>query len=125
MKNMVREFMLFLIHNKLCFAGLLLILLLLFIAFFAPLLVPYARDITNEVHLENKLLPPSSIHPFGTDEMGRDVFSRVLYGTRLSFQMAFVVILISSAIGISYGLVSGYFGGTVDMIMMRICEFFW
>lgn len=116
--------MIFLIHNKLCFAGLILILLLILIALFAPMLVPYARDVASEVHLEDKLLPPSTVHPFGTDEMGRDVFSRVLYGTRLSFQMAFVVILISSAIGISYGLVSGYFGGMVDTVMMRLCEIF-
>jgi peptide/nickel transport system permease protein len=74
--------------------------------------------------LENKLLPPQAAHPFGTDEMGRDVFLRVLYGARLSFQLAFVVILISSAIGISYGLVSGYFGGVVDTVMMRLCEIF-
>jgi peptide/nickel transport system permease protein len=124
MKNTTREFMIFLIHNKLCFVSLVLILLLIFIALFAPLLVPYARDIANEVHLENKLLPPSADHLFGTDEMGRDVFSRVIYGTRLSFQMAFVVILISSAIGISYGLVSGYFGGMIDTVMMRLCEIF-
>jgi peptide/nickel transport system permease protein len=122
MKDTGREFMLFLIHNKLCFAGLILILFLIFIALFAPLLVPYARDIMDEIHLEDKLLPPSASHPFGTDEMGRDVFSRVLYGTRLSFQIAFVVILISSVIGIGYGLVSGYFGGMVDTVMMRICE---
>jgi peptide/nickel transport system permease protein len=124
MKNTAGEFMRFLIHNKLCFAGLILILLLIFIALFAPLLVPYTRDIMNEVHLEDKLLPPSASHPFGTDEMGRDVFSRVLYGARLSFQMAFVVILISSAIGIAYGLVSGYFGGMIDTVMMRIGEIF-
>jgi peptide/nickel transport system permease protein len=124
MKNTTKEFMIFLIHNKLCFAGLILILLLILIALFAPMLVPYARDVASEVHLEDKLLPPSTVHPFGTDEMGRDVFSRVLYGTRLSFQMAFVVILISSAIGISYGLVSGYFGGMVDTVMMRLCEIF-
>ncbi|MDR1468332.1 MAG: ABC transporter permease [Spirochaetaceae bacterium] len=114
----------FLMHNKLCFAGLLLIAALIFLAIFAPLLVPYSQDIANEVHLENKLLPPQAAHPFGTDEMGRDVFLRVLYGARLSFQLAFVVILISSAIGISYGLVSGYFGGVVDTVMMRLCEIF-
>jgi peptide/nickel transport system permease protein len=121
---MLLEFLKFLKGNLFPLIALIVLGILLFIAIFAPLIVPYRGDIMTEVHMENKLLPPSPEHLFGTDEMGRDIFSRILYGTRLSFEMAFAVIALSSLIGISYGLAAGYFGGKVDVVMMRICEIF-
>jgi peptide/nickel transport system permease protein len=124
MKSILREFWLFLKGDRAMFASFIVIATFILIAVAAPAFIPYPADIIQEVHMEDKLLEPSSQHWFGTDEMGRDVFSRVLYGTRLSFQMALIVMVISSAIGIIYGLVSGYFGGIIDMIMMRVCEIF-
>ena len=79
-----KESLYLLFRNPLSAAALIVILILVLSAVFAPLLVPYPQDIANEAHISEKLLPPSSAHWFGTDELGRDVFSRVVYGGRIS-----------------------------------------
>ncbi len=73
--------------------------------------------------LTERYLSPSYEHPFGTDKFGRDVFSRVLYGGRISLTIAFSVVLMSITIGLIYGAVSGYFGGFIDSVMMRLLDF--
>ena len=98
-------------------AGLALALVL--VALFAPLIEPY--DPTKML-LANKFMPPSSEHLFGTDNMGRDIFSRIIEGSRISLSIALLVVIISAGIGTVIGLTSGFFGGKVDMVFMRIVD---
>lgn len=91
------------------------------IAIFAPLLAPYGQTEANGIE---SLRGPSSDHPFGTDRFGRDVFSRVLYGTRISLGVGFVAVVIAGTIGIPLGLVGGFFGGAVDALLMRVTDTF-
>jgi oligopeptide transport system permease protein len=75
--------------------------------------------------LDNRLANPSTLHPFGTDTLGRDLLARVLYGCRISLMVGFVSTLISLLIGVSYGAISGYFGGRLDELMMRAVDIFY
>lgn len=88
-------------------------------AIFAPLLEPFDP---TEMILADKFIPPCSEHIFGTDNMGRDIFSRVIAGSRISLSIALLVVIISAALGIIIGLVSGFCGGKIDMVFMRIVD---
>src|SRR5699024_809564 len=115
-----REKLLRLCHqNKLAVVSAVVILLILLMAVFAPLIAPYGEA---EQDALNRLQPPSAEHWFGTDELGRDVFSRVLYGSRLSLAIGILPSIVSLAIGILAGLLAGYFGGWLDYIIMRIAD---
>ena len=107
--------------NPLSAIGLVLALVLILIALAAPLLVPY-DPLT--IDAANRLLPPSPTHPFGTDEAGRDIFSRVLYGTRPSLLAATVILGLASVVGTVIGLVAGFRGGRVDELLMRLTDMF-
>jgi peptide/nickel transport system permease protein len=85
-------------------------------ALFAPLVAPYDP---NAINVDALLLTPSLAHPLGTDALGRDVFSRILYGGRVSLWVGFVAVGISTAIGLALGLIAGYFGKLVDEVIMR------
>ncbi|TIH19284.1 ABC transporter permease [Marinifilum sp. JC120] len=100
----------------LLYLGLFLVGTVSLAAIFAPLLTPYDPNALNVDHL---LQGPSTTHLFGTDALGRDVFSRMLYGGRVSLWVGFVAVGISTAIGLALGLAAGYFGGLVDEIIMR------
>lgn len=91
-------------------------------AIVGPFLAPYPGDAGSEVHPDRPLLPPSPQHPFGTDELGRDVFSRVLFGARISLTSSLVVVGLALLIGLPVGLVAGYFGGWIDEVLMRACD---
>lgn len=95
------------------------ILLLVGIALFAGLLAPYEEAQIDPI---NALAPPSLEHLMGTDMFGRDVFSRVLYGTRLSLMIGFTAALIGAVIGVTIGIVAGYAGGVVDSAAMRVID---
>jgi len=101
--------------------GTVIIGLILLIALFAPLLAPYDPIATD---LSRKLEAPSAAHPFGLDQFGRDVLSRVIMGSRIEVQIIFIISVISIAIGLVVGIVAGYFGGVVDEILMRITDIF-
>ncbi len=93
--------------------------LLVLAAIFAPLVVPYAP---NDPVFTNRFADPSWSHLLGTDDLGRDLLSRLIYGARVSLSVCFAVIAIAMAIGLVVGLVSGYVGGTTDNILMRITD---
>jgi peptide/nickel transport system permease protein len=110
--------------NPLLLVGGIMAVAIVFIAFFAPLLAPYPRDASSATHPLSVLLAPSASHLFGTDQVGRDILSRVLYGARVSPVIAVFVILLSCIIGIPLGLAAGFFGGAVDDIIMRVTDVF-
>ena len=99
--------------------GGLIVLSLVIMAIFAPWLAPYEPYAIN---VRERLLPPSFTHPFGTDDLGRDLFSRVIYGARTTIQTGVVVVAIAASLGSLIGLISGYYGGTVDLIIMRVID---
>ena len=119
-----KESLYLLFRNPLSAAALIVILILVLSAVFAPLLVPYPQDIANEAHISEKLLPPSSAHWFGTDELGRDVFSRVVYGGRISLTAALLAVGLALVIGIPLGAIAGAYGGKIDNVIMRITDVF-
>lgn len=105
--------------NKLAMVGLIFLILLTLMAIFGPILSPYE---VRGMDLPNQNQPPSKAHWFGTDDMGRDVFTRTWYGARISLFVGVMAALIDFFIGIIYGGISGYKGGRTDTIMMRIIE---
>jgi len=107
--------------TPLAMIGTVIIFIFLTIAIFAPLLTSYSP---TEQFMEERLLSPSSQHIFGTDQYGRDIFSRVVYGARVEVWIIFIVSIISVMIGIIVGITAGYFGGAVDEILMRITDMF-
>ncbi len=109
----------FLKKNILLILGLSIVLTMFFLAVFAPLIAPYDPNMIDPIA---SLEGPSVEHLFGTDELGRDLFSRMLYGARISLFVGFIAVSISSFIGIIIGLASGYFGGLVDEALMRFVD---
>ena len=105
--------------NPLAFAGAASVALLVLAALLAPLLSPYAP---TDIDIDNILSPPAAAHPFGTDDLGRDVLTRMLYGSRISLSVGFVAVGISVLIGIVIGSLAGYFGGRTDAILMRFVD---
>jgi peptide/nickel transport system permease protein len=99
--------------------GGLIVLFFVFLALFAPAVAPY--DINNQV-LKERLQPMSWSHPFGTDELGRDVLSRVIYGARTSIVIGFGALVIATLWSTSLGIISGYFGGWFDLIFQRFID---
>ena len=101
--------------------GLVVIIVLIVMALFAPLIAtqdPYLQD------LSAVLQPPSGAHFFGTDEVGRDVFSRIVYGSRITLTIIALVAVIVGPIGLAVGTLAGYFGGWFDTVLMRITDIF-
>ncbi len=94
-------------------------LALFFVAVFAPLLSPYNPDAIDR---HNVLMPPSLHHPLGTDDLGRDVMSRMIWGARISLAVGFVAIGIATAIGMLLGALAGYYGGWTDRVIMRFID---
>jgi peptide/nickel transport system permease protein len=108
--------------NRLAFLGLLIIIALLVVAAFADVLAPYSPTIGD---LKNaRLLAPSAAHWFGTDDLGRDIYSRILFGSRWTLYVVILVAIIAAPIGLLVGTVAGYAGGWTDAILMRITDIF-
>ena len=102
-------------------AAVLILLLLGFSAALAPWIAPYDPNEQGDL-VHERLLPPCSAHPFGTDQFARDLFSRVLYGGRISLLISVSVVLFSTLIGVVYGGISGYLGGVTDLVLMRLVD---
>ena len=96
-----------------------IVLLLLAVAVFADRVAPYHF---NETSLLDALKPPSRTHWFGTDELGRDVYSRVVYGAQISMMVGVVATTLSVLVGATLGVISGYFGRTVDLVLQRLVD---
>ncbi|KUK78435.1 MAG: ABC-type dipeptide/oligopeptide/nickel transport system, permease component [Mesotoga prima] len=107
--------------SRLTMIGSAIILAFLLLAALAPLIAPFDPVQQN---LQNKLQPPSWQHLFGTDQFGRDIYSRVVTGSRIALWIIFLVSVISGSIGIIVGVTAGYFGGIVDEVLMRITDMF-
>ena len=110
-----------LLRNPLTAVGVVVITLLLAVAAFAPWIAPYDP---LQQDLSQALLPPSAAHWFGTDEFGRDLYSRIVHGARITLYIVALVTLVVGPLGVTVGVVSGYFGGTVDAVCMRVADIF-
>ena len=106
-------------RNRLALAGAGVVGLLFILSFLAPLVTPYDPARLDAWHV---LLPPSGSHWFGTDELGRDVFTRIVYGARISLKVGFVAVGIATLIGTAVGLVAGFYGGWLDSLLMRLVD---
>jgi peptide/nickel transport system permease protein len=110
-----------LIHDKKALAGLFLLTVFLIMAALAPLIAPFDPNAMDYEMME----PPSSMHLLGTDDLGRDLFSRIIYGARVSLFIGITPVVISLLIGVILGVVAGYFGGWIDNIIMRYIDLQW
>ncbi len=110
-----------LVKNKMAVAGGIIVIFFVLVAIFAPVIAPYSYE---EMNFENPQInhPPSWEHPFGTDSLGRDLFSRVIYGSRVSISIGFVTGIVALLIGVTYGAIAGFVGGKLDEWMMRFAD---
>jgi len=126
-ESQIRNFKLILYtlsRSPLSVIGFFCVSVFLIIALIGPMIITYPGDIKGAIHMDQKLRPPSSNHPFGTDEVGRDIYSRVIMGTRLSFQIGLIIIFIAMGIGVPLGIIAGYVGGWLNEIIMRVTDIF-
>jgi len=100
--------------NRLAYIGIFVAALFILVAIFAPLVATH--DVTAQ-NLAIRYAAPSAAHWFGTDSLGRDVFSRVVFGARISLEVGIIVVTVSSVIGVMVGAIAGYYGGIVDRIL--------
>ena len=115
MKNVLIK----LLKNKFALTGLIVITLLIIVALFAPVISPYTPSQQN---VFERLQPPSLHHFFGTDDLGRDVFTRMIFGARISLAVGFISVFIILIIGTLLGIISGYYGGKIDYMIMRFTD---
>jgi peptide/nickel transport system permease protein len=108
-------------RNPLAVVGALIIVTLIVMAVFAPWIAPYSATGQD---LANRLAPPSAIHWMGTDELGRDIFSRVVFGSRITLLIVVMVAVIAAPLGLIVGAISGYVGGWTDRLLMGITDIF-
>lgn len=106
-------------RHKLALLGVFVLLLLAVSALAPSLIAPYDPLF---MQMQSRLQPPSFTHPFGTDDFGRDIFSRVIHGARISLQVSFIAVGIAASIGIALGLIAGYVGGFLDALIMRFMD---
>ncbi|MFZ0627252.1 MAG: ABC transporter permease [Acidimicrobiia bacterium] len=107
------------LRNRLAVVGLVILAVLILVALLAPLIAPHG---INDVDVANRLQGPSADHWFGTDELGRDIFSRVIIASRVSLQVGFIAVGLAMLIGVPTGLIAGFYGGKADSILMRLMD---
>jgi len=103
--------------------GIGMIAVVVIIALFAPYLAPHSEKV-YDVSISDRLKSPDRVHPFGTDDLGRDIMSRMIYGSRISLYGAMIVAFFAALLGSTLGLISGYYGGVLGNIIMRITDAF-
>lgn len=111
-------------RNPLSVAGLMLVLLIMLLAVLAPFVTPYPAHAGSFTNFTEASLPPSAKYWFGTDTIGRDILTRVIFGFRVSLVLGIVVLLLAVPVGVLLGLLAGYFGGRTEAIIMRITDVF-
>lgn len=109
------------LRNRIAILGLVIVALMIFSAVFAPLIAPHDPNALNPV---DRLQPPGTTYYLGTDEFGRDIFSRLLYGAQISLVIAFTAQTVAISIGVTLGMISGWYGGFVDDFIMRVTDGF-
>ncbi len=119
---MIKNFIKDGLKNKTFCIGFFIFISVLFIAIFADIIAPYSYD---EMEIINKLTSPNQQHLFGTDRYGRDVFSRTVFGSRIALKVGLIVVIIESIIGISLGLLAGYYGGVTNKIILFVTDLTW
>jgi len=117
--KMKKDFWKRFLKNKMALAGSMVVVLLFIVSILAPWIAPYDP---NQMNLQNVLVPPSGAHLFGTDQLGRDVLSRMIWGARISLKVGFVATGIAILIGTILGAVSGYYGRWIDAVIMRFVD---
>ncbi len=110
----------YLLKNKLAVVGGVLVMLVFVLSIFAPFMEPFRHP--EKIDISNILVGPSLAHPLGTDDLGRDVLSRMLWGGRISLEVGFVAVGIATIIGIILGSIAGYYGGWIDSVIMRAVD---
>lgn len=105
--------------NKLAVFGIIILVLLILLSIIAPIISPFGRDVVDLLNIESA---PSSSHILGTDELGRDVFTRLIYGGQVSLSVGVLATIIKLVIGITLGAIAGYFGGITDKVIMRFVD---
>ncbi len=103
--------------------GLIMVILIVTIAIASGFIFDYKTDVIGQ-HISQRLQKPSPAHPFGTDELGRDIMARVLYGARYSLSIGIVAVIVSLLVGVTLGAIAGYVGGMVENVIMRIVDIF-
>lgn len=111
-------------RSPLSLVGLGIVFAIIFMAIFAPWLAPHPEHAGIGVYFDQAFTRPNRQFPFGTDEVGRDILSRVIFGSRISLMLGFVVLSIALAIGVPLGLIAGYYGGKLNTIIMRTADIF-
>ena len=111
-------------QSPLSMIGLILVIFVIVVALLSPLIVPFPDDATGNTRMRDKLTAPNDTYYFGTDDVGRDVFSRTLIATQTSLMIGVIVLSIAILIGVPLGAVSGFLGGWVDEVIMRITDIF-
>jgi peptide/nickel transport system permease protein len=111
-------------RSPLSVTGMILVGIFFLIALIGPWIVPYPEDATGAVHMSQKLTAPESQFWFGTDEMGRDVFTRVILGTRVSLKIGLIIVCAAMGIGVPLGITAGFVGGWINEVIMRITDIF-
>ncbi|MEX0970841.1 MAG: ABC transporter permease [Paracoccaceae bacterium] len=109
-------------RNPTAVIGAIIVITSVALAIFAPLITPFPDHVGAFVDFRNRHQPPSGLHWFGTDNVGRDIFTRVIFGLRVSLMLAVVVLGIAIPVGVTLGLLAGYFGGWVEIVIMRITD---
>jgi peptide/nickel transport system permease protein len=110
-------------RSPLSLIGLVMVTGLILVAVLAPQVAPYPQDV-DKVHFDRTFQRPSLDYPFGTDEVGRDILSRVILGSRISLTLGFIVLAIAIGVGVPLGLIAGYYGGWIQTVIMRITDIF-
>jgi peptide/nickel transport system permease protein len=105
-------------------AGLAIVAVFVLVAAIGPWIVPYPEDARGAVNLDRKLEPPSAAHWFGTDEVGNDVYTRVILGARVSLQIGLIITVVAALVGVPLGIVAGHVGGRPGEVIMRVTDVF-
>jgi len=111
-------------RSPLSVMGMIIVGIFFLIALIGPLIVSFPQDATGAVHMSQKLMAPDSVFRFGTDEMGRDIFTRVILGTRISLEIGLIIVAVAMGIGVPLGITAGFVGGWINEVIMRITDIF-